>query len=468
MEINGYVVTSLAYMASGGPLWNATGPSGEHVLLTLRPSGDGERLEGRWRAWAGIDSVHVVRLLDVARHEDGRWAVVMERVGGDTLEVLLARGDLRGRTRREAVATGIARGLESLHTAGLVHGDVSPANVVVRPDGTAVLVDLVDAPQDVVGTPGWEGTQRGPGGDLESLGRIRRALDTGSRPDGEVTPWAPGGAGPGGARHATAPAPPPGPGEVAGVVLRRVGASPETRRNDAPARHRRARRRNPLALGLACVACAGLVALALVRAHLAVGEAGPPGHGGGTAVSVGGEGPGEAAPRAQQDPTVDPQGQEDLPGSGSAETGGHAAQDAVRAGCPSPGEVGEAFSALVAARDAALESWDGSALDAVSVGAARQADLEVLAALESSGTRVDGLGTEVGPVERVTCTGAEVRFTTTLRQMAHRRCALGRCRELPPGASRTVTVRMVTGPWRVTAVGQGPGQDPVHEGGSDR
>jgi eukaryotic-like serine/threonine-protein kinase len=57
-----------------------------------------------------------------------------------------------------AIALGILDGLESLHRAGLVHRDISPANVVVGVDGSVTLVDI-----DLVVPVGTAATDAIPG-----------------------------------------------------------------------------------------------------------------------------------------------------------------------------------------------------------------------------------------------------------------------------------------------------------------
>ncbi|MBK7395481.1 MAG: sigma 54-interacting transcriptional regulator [Myxococcales bacterium] len=74
------------------------------------------------------------------RLADGRPFLVRELVEGASLQSLLDRGG--GLLVATRALLGAASQLTLLHRAGLLHGDIKPANVIVRPDGTATLVDL--------------------------------------------------------------------------------------------------------------------------------------------------------------------------------------------------------------------------------------------------------------------------------------------------------------------------------------
>jgi serine/threonine protein kinase len=119
------------------------------------------------RAAQAIQHRNVVRLLDWG-DDHGLPCIVFELVEG---------GSLADRVRREgplpwreaaAIAAGVARGLEAVHAAGLVHRDVKPANVLLGRDG-AKLSDLglvkrqtsldesraLTSTGEVVGTPSY-------------------------------------------------------------------------------------------------------------------------------------------------------------------------------------------------------------------------------------------------------------------------------------------------------------------------
>ena len=89
MEIGGYELGTIIHMGANGPLWLTETSKGPGVVA-IRGEREARGSVDRWRAWAGIDSPHVVRLLDVVRHEDGQWAVVQEYVEGRPLDIALA------------------------------------------------------------------------------------------------------------------------------------------------------------------------------------------------------------------------------------------------------------------------------------------------------------------------------------------------------------------------------------------
>ena len=139
------------------------------------------------RLAARLDHRNVVRVLDAGEH-DGRPWIALEYVEGETLAEVLAR---RGRLPpAEAIALGIqlCSGLQHAHDAGLVHRDVKPANIVVREDGSATIVDFGIARAhegteltehgSIVGTASYLAPEQAAGGpvtaaaDLYSLGAV--------------------------------------------------------------------------------------------------------------------------------------------------------------------------------------------------------------------------------------------------------------------------------------------------------
>ena len=93
------------------------------------------------RLAAQISHPNVVQVFDVGE-EDGTPFIVMECVEGSTLADELEE---RGRLEPEEVvdlALQICGGLEHAHATGLVHRDIKPQNLLLRPDGTVKIADF--------------------------------------------------------------------------------------------------------------------------------------------------------------------------------------------------------------------------------------------------------------------------------------------------------------------------------------
>ena len=71
----------------------------------------------------------------------GRPLLVMEHVGGGTLDARIARGPLPPE-EAAGVALAVAEALGALHAAGYRHGDVKPSNIGLTADGAVKLLDF--------------------------------------------------------------------------------------------------------------------------------------------------------------------------------------------------------------------------------------------------------------------------------------------------------------------------------------
>lgn len=154
---------------------------------------------------------HLVALHEVADCADGRLALVLDLVDGGTVGELVAQ---RGRFTPAETVTVLApvlRTLAELHRRGVVHGDVSAANVLLTREGRPMLTDLGRArlvgqhPPSVGGTPEYlapEAHAPGPptaAADVYAAGALGWRMLTGEavppglvrRPLAEVAPRCP-------------------------------------------------------------------------------------------------------------------------------------------------------------------------------------------------------------------------------------------------------------------------------------
>ncbi|MCU1394249.1 MAG: putative serine/threonine protein kinase [Ilumatobacteraceae bacterium] len=73
---------------------------------------------------------------------DGRQAVVMQLVNGKSLRQLLDEQKRLGPELTMHIGSCVAAALDAAHSAGLVHRDVKPGNIMITPDGRVLLTDF--------------------------------------------------------------------------------------------------------------------------------------------------------------------------------------------------------------------------------------------------------------------------------------------------------------------------------------
>jgi serine/threonine-protein kinase len=73
---------------------------------------------------------------------DGRQAVVMQLINGKSLRQLLDEQKRLGPELTMHIGACVAAALDAAHSAGLVHRDVKPGNILITPDGRVLLADF--------------------------------------------------------------------------------------------------------------------------------------------------------------------------------------------------------------------------------------------------------------------------------------------------------------------------------------
>ena len=100
-----------------------------------------ERFFREARLAAALSHPNLVAVYDVG-DEDGLPFIVMEYVEGETLAELMARTGPMEPERAVDLLLQVCAGLEHAHSAGLVHRDIKPQNLLVRTDGVVKIADF--------------------------------------------------------------------------------------------------------------------------------------------------------------------------------------------------------------------------------------------------------------------------------------------------------------------------------------
>ena len=130
----------------------------EVALKQLSGSGAGEAARREAAALAGLRHPNILSVYDVLEDAEGVWLIEQWITGAPLSAVLAVTGKLRG-IDALALIHGALQGLSYAHGRDVVHGDVTPGNILIDQSGTPMLVDfgLAVAPGQLSlgGTPGY-------------------------------------------------------------------------------------------------------------------------------------------------------------------------------------------------------------------------------------------------------------------------------------------------------------------------
>ncbi|MDT7549421.1 MAG: eukaryotic-like serine/threonine-protein kinase [Actinomycetota bacterium] len=142
----GYDVQAMIGYGASGEVWRARElATGDAVALKrLREDADPAAVAALRREASllrSLDTPYVVRLRAVLG-EGADTVLVLDLAGGGSLAALLARRGSLDPGEVITIAAPLAQALASAHACGLVHGDVTPSNILFTTDGMPLLADL--------------------------------------------------------------------------------------------------------------------------------------------------------------------------------------------------------------------------------------------------------------------------------------------------------------------------------------
>ncbi|MEM8988414.1 MAG: serine/threonine-protein kinase [Pseudomonadota bacterium] len=150
------------------------------------------------RALGKFEHPNVVRVIRYMERNDTAY-IAMEFVEGAELkDIIQERGPLSGEETRNIIVP-LMSGLIAVHEKGILHRDIKPENIIIRKDGSPVLIDFGAARQAIgarskslsaILTPGYAPVEQyetrgnqGPWTDIYALGAVGYACLLAQKPE---------------------------------------------------------------------------------------------------------------------------------------------------------------------------------------------------------------------------------------------------------------------------------------------
>jgi serine/threonine-protein kinase len=199
-----YQLSSRVAIGGMGEVWQATdlviGRTVAIKILKDEYLGDPgflERFRAEARHAALVNHEGIANVFDYGE-EDGSAFLVMELVPGEALSTILERERVLSSDRVLDIVAQTANALHAAHSAGLVHRDIKPGNLLITPEGRVKITDFgiariadqvpLTATGQVMGTVQYlspeqaSGHPASPTTDIYSLGIVAYEALAGRRP----------------------------------------------------------------------------------------------------------------------------------------------------------------------------------------------------------------------------------------------------------------------------------------------
>jgi len=142
-----YIISSLIGAGGMGEVFLADDMQlDRQVALKILPeefAGDAERMRRfvqEAKSASALNHPNIITIYEIGE-SGGTNYIATEFIGGETLTKKLAGEPMKLITALE-ISIQIASALEAAHSAGIVHRDIKPDNVMIRPDGYVKVLDF--------------------------------------------------------------------------------------------------------------------------------------------------------------------------------------------------------------------------------------------------------------------------------------------------------------------------------------